>query len=114
MTMPEFAPQYHPISRLEKRIVSVDCTGNLDGDATILGTPDIDEAGTSHLVIDDIQVSTDVLVINGRQVAAGKAILFTVDARGGSVKPNWSYTITLEFDADTGERIAGAVRLKTD
>ena len=112
--MPEFAPQIHPISRLEKRIVSVDCTGNLDGDAVIVSTPDVEEVGTSHLTIDDVQVSTEVLLINGRLVPAGKAVQFTVDARGSGVKPNWPYAITIAFDADSGERIAGGVRVRTD
>lgn len=112
--MPEFAPQIHPISRLEKRTISVDCSGNLEGTSVVVGTPDVDEVGTSHLVIDDVQASTEELLINGRLVRPGQAIVFTVDARGGSVKPNWPYVITLEFDADTGDRIAGAIRMRTD
>jgi hypothetical protein len=114
MTMPEFAPQIHPISRKEMRTIFVDCRGNLDGSAVILGTPDVSEMGTSHLDIANVQVSTTTLTINDQSVPAGKAILFTVDARGAAVKMDWEYRITLEFDADTGDRIAGGIRLETD
>jgi hypothetical protein len=112
--MPEFAPQIHPISRLEKRTISVDCSGNLEGSSVVVGTPTVDEVGTSHLVIADVQASSTLLEINGRMVPAGQAILFTVDARGGSVRVGWVYSLTLEFDADTGDRVAGGVRVRTD
>ncbi|MEZ5571174.1 MAG: hypothetical protein R3E64_04045 [Halioglobus sp.] len=112
--MPEFAPQIHPISRKEKRTLSVDCRGNLEGSSVIIGAPTITEFGSAHLTIADQQVSTSTLVINGDSVAAGKAIIFSVDARGGSVRRNHTYQITLEFDTDVGERVAGGVRLRTD
>lgn len=112
--MPEFAPQKQPISRLEKRICSVDCSGNLDGIATIVGAPSVDEVGTSHLALTDVQVNTTAVTINGRIVPPGKAVLFACDARGPNVKPGWTYKIHIEFDSDTGERIAGGVKVKTD
>lgn len=112
--MPEYAPQIHPLSRLEKRTVAVDCRGNLEGDSVVTGTPAVTEVGSDHLVIADVQISTTAHVINGQSVPGGKAILFSIDARGGSVKPNWTYRIALEFDTDVGERIAGGVRVKTD
>jgi len=112
--MTEFAPQVHPISRLEKRIVSIDCRGNLEGSSTISGAPSVVEVSTAHLTIADIQVSTTSLMINDQTVPAGKAIQFTVDARGPSVKRLWAYAIQVTFDSNTGERIAGGIRLKTD
>lgn len=112
--MPEFAPQIHPISRREIRIVSVDCQGNLDSGETITGAPTVTEIGTSHLSITDVQVSTTALVINGATVPAGQAILFRVDATGLSVRHRWVYGIALLFDTSAGERVEGAVRLKTD
>lgn len=114
MTMPEYAPQIHPISRKEVRSVAVDCQGNLEDDDVITGAPTATEVGTDHLDITDVQISTEALSINGANVPIGKAILFKVDARDPSVRHRWTYGISLVFDTAGGERVEGGVRVRTD
>ena len=110
--MTEYAPNIQDISRLELRFVSVDCRGNLDGDDFIVGVPTVQERSTAHLTVSNIKISTTELEIAGEAVPAGKAILFTVDARGPSVKYQKVYSLQIEFDTDAGEHIAGGVRLR--
>lgn len=112
--MPEFAPEITPISRHERRLVSVDCSGNLPSEATIAGAPSVSEIGTAHLTISAVVVNTEELVINDRLVPFRQAIQFLLDARGPNVRRNWVYNILITFDTDTGERVAGAVRVSTD
>lgn len=102
------------ISRSELRTISVDCQGNLDGTEVIASIDAVTEQGTAHLTIANAQITTESMTINRRSVPAGKAIQFTVDARGADVKHRWDYAVIVKFITDTGQRITGGVKLVTD
>ena len=70
-----------PISVGATRVVSLDLQDDLRSGVTLTGTPSVEEVGGSDLVIDNKSVSSDSLTIDGRSVAAGKAIQFRVSGQ---------------------------------
>lgn len=76
---------------------SVDFQGKLDSGELLTGTPTVEEVSTSDLTISNKVVSTSALVINGKTVAAGKAVQFTVS---GFLVANSPYTIKITVNTD--------------
>lgn len=70
-----------PISVGATRVVSLDLQDDLRSGVTFTGTPVVEEVGGSDLTLDNKAVSGAVLTIDGRSVAAGKAIQFRVSGQ---------------------------------
>ena len=72
------APQVHSITSDETRNISVDMSGLLDAGELLTGTPTVQ--CSDDLMITNVQLNTGTVSINNRDVAAGKAVQFTVSS----------------------------------
>lgn len=98
------APQIHSMSTDERRAVSVDFSAQLSSDEVLVGTPVVqcDVA----LLVEDAQVNTDVVQINGVSVVAGKAVLFVVSSDDAG-----RYPVEVLCNSDAGQRIEGQIQI---
>lgn len=55
---------------------SVSYVGLVDSGETLIGSPTVEEIGTSDLTISNVAVSTSPLEINGKTAPTGKAVRF--------------------------------------
>lgn len=86
------APQRPTILVGEIRGVSVNFTGKLDQGELLTGTPVI-TPDPADLTCSSPRVSTTALAINGRTVAIGKAVQFTIT--GGTADTEYTVTVTV-------------------
>ena len=82
----------------ETNLFSVSFVGVLDSGESLTGTPTVTEVGTSDLTIENKVVSTTSLTINGKSVAAGKAVQFKVS---GQAVANSPYTVKITVSTDS-------------
>lgn len=98
------ANQWHEMSTEERRNISVDMSGLLDDDETLIGTPDVQ--CSADMTIENAQINDAEIVINGETVAIGKAVQFRASS---SVADDYRIEIVCETSA--GQQVEGALQL---
>ena len=101
------APQSPNVAVGATRHFAVSFVGQLDLDEYLSGTPTVAEQTTSDLTIANRAVSTEVLVINGVEVAVGKAVQFTVT--GQQAATSYSVKITAATDSTPAQTLVAWV-----
>jgi hypothetical protein len=98
------APQIHTVTIDEVRNASIDFSGFLDEGEQLTGTPVV--AAPDSMTIENEQLNSDELMINGETVAVSHAVLFQVTAtlRG-------SYTLNIRCGTSANQTIEGTIRL---
>jgi len=98
--------QRYTLSVGATRIVRVNCTDELE-DASLTGTPTVEEQTTSDLTIPDgnkkVNTATYSCAVTGKTVAIGKAIEFTV--AGGSDGSEYTVRCSCGTDSDPAETL---------
>lgn len=98
------AKEVYRVSTSETRNVSVDFTDMLDTGELLTGTPTV--ATASGLTIASEQVNVSTLTINGRSVAAGLAVQFTVAPTSVGL-----YSIEITCGTDASQTVEGVVKV---
>lgn len=97
------APQRHFKHVSEVRNVAIDMRGKLDVGELLLDPPVITEEVTSDLSFSSAAVNTTALTINGRVVAIGKAVQFTVS--GGVAEEEYSIRVQVNTDSTPAQTL---------
>lgn len=98
------APQIHQVTTDETRNISVDMSGFLADDETLVGTPLV--STDPSIDIENKQINTAIVSINNRDVDIGRAVLFQATA---GTKGSYVLDITCATSAD--QTIEGRIRL---
>ena len=77
--------------------VSVDCRDNLAQGELVTGTPVVAEITTNDLSLTNEQVNTTEVVVLGREVPIGKAVLFTISGQNAGT----TYRIRITHTTDS-------------
>ncbi len=98
------APQIRELTTDETRNISVDMSGLLDDGEVLVGAPTIE--CSDSLTVDNEQINTAAVVINGDSVAVGCAVQFTVAStvRG-------AYTIDIKCSTDANQVVEGIIKI---
>lgn len=96
------APQRPVMVSGEVRADSVSFAGKLDQGELLTGTPTL-AVSPSGLTVSSPAVSTTALTVNGRQVAIGRAVQFTVTGGTAGVE----YTVTVTVSTTNGQTLKG-------
>lgn len=91
------APEIPTLAVGETILHSVSFEGVLDSGESLSGTPAITEVTTSDLTITNKVVSTEELIINGRAVAAGKAVQCLISGQQIDI----TYTVKIVVATDS-------------
>lgn len=94
----------------EIRNVAISFVGLLDAGELLTGTPTILEVTTTDLILANKVVNTAQLTINGRKVATGQAIQFTVSV--GLADTSYEIRVTIDTDATPAQTLIIKIRLK--
>lgn len=98
------APQVRSITTDERRTVSVDMSGLLDGDELLQGTPSLEHSPS--VTAFNPRVSGEELIINDRAVPSGKVALFEVE----SGSPG-HYRIEVLCETTAGQQVEGVINM---
>lgn len=93
MTLPGMAV----ISAGETEVISIDYQSHLDTAEFLTSTPIITEQTTTDLTLLSKTVSTTALTINGKSVAIGEAVQFTIT--GQQAKKTYRIRVAVPTDA---------------
>lgn len=75
----------------------------------LTGTPSV-SASPAGLTLNNAQVNTQVVVVNGLDVPIGRAVLFTVT--GGESCKDYLITVTVGTNSSPAQTLIGKVRLQ--
>lgn len=103
--MPMVCTQEHNKSISEVGFFAVDCSDSLESDETMTGTPT--SSGQSEMTISSITVTAAERVIEGRTVAAGKALTFK--ASGGTTPGRYEVKFISATTITSARQIRGVV-----
>lgn len=87
----------------EVRNVAVDFTGKLDAGELLTGNPTIEEVGTAFMTFTSEVVNTEAIEVNGRTLAPGQAVQFTVDVDATATGKTLKVDATV--DTDKGQTV---------
>jgi hypothetical protein len=102
-------PQIQTFSPNETRTIGIDFTGKLRGSDILTGTPIVSISPTGP-TLDNEQVNAAIVVIAGRSVAIGKAVLCTIT--GGTVDTDYIITATCATNATPAEELEATCDLR--
>ena len=92
----------------ELRNVAIDCSGVLDRDETIIGTPVFSDP-TGELTITAASVNSVVIEVNRYLVAVGLAVQCKIE-RGAA--PAGTYLVDVLIETNAGQSISGTISVE--
>jgi hypothetical protein len=93
------APQQPPVAVGDVEFGAVSFASQLDSGETLTGMPTVTEQTTSDLTLGSKAVNTGILTIDGRTVAIGNAVQFSVSGQLASHSP---YTLKITVSTSAG------------
>ncbi len=95
------APQRPTVTPGAERNFAVSLAGELDDGESLAGAPSVTEETTADLLIENVAVNAATLKINGRSVAAGKAVQFSAS---GFLAARASYKLKIIVETDASPK----------
>lgn len=95
-----------------KRLVSWDCTRDLEDDELLTGTPGVTEQTTSGLTLTNKVINSAAVEIKGETAAIGKAVQFLLDASSAVVGTTYRVLVLVDTDANPAQRLAYLLRFR--
>ena len=108
--MPNTAPQRRTKTVGETRNVAVSFAAVLDDGELLTGTPTVVEVTSTDLTLSNKAVSSDAMIVNGVQCAAGQVVTFTV--AGGVAGEAYEIRVTVGTDAAHAQTLQATVKLR--
>lgn len=107
---PDVEPEIIELKVSEVRNVATSFIGLLDDGELLTGTPTIVEITSTDLTLTNKAVNTSALTINGKTVAVGQAVQFTISTPVANT--NYSIRLTAATDSTPAQTLILTVRIR--